>query len=163
MTETQTYEASHTKRRRATKAEVEQRRNHLLGIVYTQKPMTVRQVFYQATVRGIVEKSEAGYTKVQTDLVQMRRAGVLPYSWLADNTRWQRKPEAFSSVNDALEETARFYRKALWDDVDAYAEVWLQPRKIYALYGIFFLGRAPTKSRGLTAGMRDKKVLRTAD
>ena len=39
-----------------------------------------------------MEKTEAGYTKVQTDLVQMRRAGVLPYDWLADNTRWQRKP-----------------------------------------------------------------------
>ena len=42
--------------------------------------MTVRQVFYQATVAGIVEKSEAGYNKVQTDLVQMRKAGSLPYS-----------------------------------------------------------------------------------
>jgi hypothetical protein len=28
----------------------------------------VRQVFYQATVRNLVEKSEAGYNKVQTDL-----------------------------------------------------------------------------------------------
>lgn len=24
--------------------------------------------------------------------VRMRRAGVLPYAWLADNTRWMRKP-----------------------------------------------------------------------
>ena len=39
------------------------------------KPMTVRQVFYQATVRGIIEKTEAGYTKVPPDLVLMRRAG----------------------------------------------------------------------------------------
>jgi len=43
------------------------------------RPMTVRQVFYQATVRGIVEKTEAGYAKVQNDLVLMRREGVLPY------------------------------------------------------------------------------------
>lgn len=49
--------------------------------------MTVRQVFYRATVHGLVEKAESGYAKVQTDLVQMRRAGVLPYGWLADNTR----------------------------------------------------------------------------
>ena len=90
------------------------------------KPMTVRQVFYQATVRGIVGKLEVGYTKVQTDLVQMRRAGVLPYDWLADNTRWQRKPDTFTSVQQALEETARFYRKALWADADAYVEVWLE-------------------------------------
>ena len=71
------------------------------------RPMTVRQVFYQATVRGIVEKTEAGYAKVQTDLVLMRRAGELPYDWLADNTRWQRKPRTFDSVEDALERHRR--------------------------------------------------------
>ena len=85
------YQASPIKRARSTKAEVEQRRRDLYGIVRTMKPMTVRQVFYRATVLGIVEKSEAGYTKVQTDLVKMRRAGELPYDWLADNTRWQRR------------------------------------------------------------------------
>jgi hypothetical protein len=90
------------------------------------KPMTVRQVFYQATVREIVEKTEAGYTKVQTDLVLMRRAGEMPYGWLADNTRWQRKPNTFDSIEQALEETARFYRKKLWSDVDCYAEIWLE-------------------------------------
>ena len=77
-------------------------------------------------MRGIVEKSEAGYTKVQTDLVLMRRAGDLPYQWLADNTRWQRKPRSFESVADALKQTAQFYRKALWADADAYVEIWLE-------------------------------------
>jgi hypothetical protein len=35
----------------------------------------------------------------------MRRAGELPYGWLADNTRWQRKPRTFTSVEQALEDT----------------------------------------------------------
>jgi hypothetical protein len=105
---------------------VEQRRNRLLAIVYSMKPMTVRQVFYQATVRGIVEKSEAGYAKVQTDLVHMRRSGALPYAWLADNTRWQRKPATFDSVEEALRDTAKFYRKSLRTDADAYVEIWLE-------------------------------------
>ena len=90
------------------------------------QPMTVRQVFYQATVRGIVEKTETGYAKVQTDLTIMRKAGELPYDWLADHTRWQRKPTTFSSVEHALQETARFYRKSLWDEVNAYVEIWLE-------------------------------------
>jgi hypothetical protein len=63
---------------------------------------------------------------VQTDLTLMRRAGSLPYSWLADNTRRQRKPDTFRSVEHALKETARFYRKDLWIDADAYVEVWLE-------------------------------------
>ena len=119
------YQASHIKRR-ATKAEVEARRNALHNIVRVMKPMTVRQVFYQATVAGIVEKSEAGYNKVQTDLVQMRKEGSLPYSWLADNTRWQRKPNTYDSVEQALQDTAKFYRKSLWADADCYVEIWLE-------------------------------------
>lgn len=97
-----------------------------MSIVIDQKPMTVRQVYYQATVRGFIDKTDAGYNKVQTDLVQMRRAGVLPYEWLADNTRWQRKPRTFDDVEHALTETARLYRKALWSDAGAYVEVWLE-------------------------------------
>jgi hypothetical protein len=87
-TPTSTYQPSHIKRHCSTKIEVEGRRSALLVIMEDMQPMTVRQVFYQASVRHLVEKSESGYDKVQTDLVHMRRAGVLPYSWLADNTRW---------------------------------------------------------------------------
>jgi hypothetical protein len=90
------------------------------------RPMTVRQAFYQATVAGLVEKSEAGYSKVQVDLTVMRKMGILSYDWLADNTRWQRKPKSFGSIEEALADTARLYRKALWRDADSYVEVWLE-------------------------------------
>ena len=89
---TAVYQASRIKRVRATKAEMAERREALFDIVAEQQPMTVRQVFYQATVRGVIEKTEAGYAKVQTLLADMRRDGELPYQWLADNTRWMRKP-----------------------------------------------------------------------
>jgi hypothetical protein len=122
------YGASHIKpkRFRSTKAEVEDRRERLLEIIETMRPMTVRQVFYQASVRNLVEKTEKGYVKVQTDLTKMRRADDLPYEWLADNTRWQRKPTTFRSVKHALDSTAALYRKALWNDVEAYVEIWLE-------------------------------------
>jgi hypothetical protein len=47
---------------------------------------------------------------LRTHLVFMRRDGDMPYGWLADNTRWQRKPKSYSSVAHALKETAKFYR-----------------------------------------------------
>jgi len=127
--------SSPIKRGRATKAEVEARREALLDIIEAGRPMTVRQVFYQATVRGLVEKAESGYVKVQTDLTVMRRAGDLPYDWLADNTRWQRKPRTFGSVEEALRDTARFYRKSLWADADSYVEIWLEKD---ALSGVIY-------------------------
>jgi hypothetical protein len=129
------YQASPIKRNRATKEQVLGRRQQLYNIVAEQRPMTVRQVFYQATVQNLVEKTEAGYTKVQTDLVQMRRDGMLPYHWLADSTRWQRRPKTFNSVEDALNETARLYRRSLWADAAAYVEIWLEKD---ALSGVVF-------------------------
>ena len=122
------YPASRIKavRHRATRVELQQRRTALYEIVAAMRPMTVRQVFYQASVRGLVEKSEAGYDRVQTDLAVMRRSGKLPYGWLSDNTRWQRKPRTFGSIEEALQDTARLYRKSLWREADCYVEVWLE-------------------------------------
>jgi hypothetical protein len=129
------YQACPIKRARATKVEVEARREALLDIIEAGRPMTVRQVFYQATVRGLVEKAESGYAKVQTDLTVMRRAGKLSYDWLADNTRWQRKPRTFNGVEQALRDTASLYRKNLWADADAYVEIWLEKD---ALAGVIY-------------------------
>jgi len=129
------YEARQIKRRRSTKAEVETRRAALIEIIDDGRPMTVRQVFYQATVHGLVEKAESGYAKVQTDLTLLRREGELPYDWLADNTRWERKPRTFSSVEEALRDTARLYRKSLWDAADSYVEIWLEKD---ALSGVIY-------------------------
>jgi len=120
------YQASRIKRARSTRAEVEKRRAALRDIAERSAPATVRQVYYLATVAGLVPKTEAGYAMVQTDLVLMRRAGTLPFGWIADSTRWQRKPQTFDSVREALEQTARLYRKSLWSGADAYVETWLE-------------------------------------
>jgi hypothetical protein len=122
----QVYAPRSIKRSRSTAAEVRARRDALLAIVAAMAPMTVRQCYYQATVRGIVDKTEAGYGVVQHDLTVMRKNGAMPYNWLADSTRWQRKPTTYRSVKEALEDTARLYRKDLWADADSYVEIWLE-------------------------------------
>jgi hypothetical protein len=113
-------------RRRSTSEEMKARREALYNIVAEQQPMTVRQVFYQATVHGLVPKTENGYQMVATDLGNMRREGELPYGWIADNTRWMRKPTTYDSMEEALQDTAKFYRRGLWKDADAYVEIWLE-------------------------------------
>lgn len=105
---------------------MEARREALVGIVTSMRPMTVRQVFYQATIHGVVEKTEAGYAKVQTGLVRLRRDGGLPYGWIVDNTRWVRGPRTWAGIADALGETARLYRKALWQEAGSSVEIWLE-------------------------------------
>lgn len=105
---------------------MQERRNQLQAIVEEIKPCTVRQVFYQATVLGVVEKSEAGYDKVQRALVELRRSGAIGYGAIADNTRWQRKPTTYGSMQEALDEAARYYRRDLWRSADVYCEIWLE-------------------------------------
>jgi hypothetical protein len=121
------YQASIIKRRhRGTKAEVGSRRYELFDIAQEMHPMSVRGAFYQASVRELVAKSESGYCKVQTDLTLMRKTGIVPYGWITDSSRWQRKPRSFASIFDALDDTTRLYRKALWAHADCYVEIWLE-------------------------------------
>jgi hypothetical protein len=99
-------------------------------------PQTVRGLFYQLVSQGVVEKSEAAYKTIVGRLcVRMRREGLLPYDWLADNTRWMRKPTSYSSLEHALQLTAETYRRALWHNQAVYVEVWLEKD---ALSGVLF-------------------------
>ena len=123
-------------RRRRTKAEIQSLRDDLLSIIATDPPMTVRQVYYQAVTQGLIDKTEAAYKNVVIRLLgEMRRDHDLPYDWIADNTRWMRKPHTWSSMESLLQNTARTYRRSLWDDQDAYVEIWLEKE---ALAGVLY-------------------------
>ena len=83
------------KRRRRTRAEIEEIKSAIYGVVASDRPMTVRQVFYRLVVAGAIGKSENEYnTTIVRLLTDMRLEGEIPFSWIADNTRWTRKPES---------------------------------------------------------------------
>ena len=114
------------KRERATKAEVEGRRDALFAMIERLRPMTVRQVFYQATVKGLVEKTEKGYIKVEQDLVKMRKEERLPYDWLVDNTRREIMPVTYDGIEHAMRDLADGYRKELWAEAECRVEIWIE-------------------------------------
>lgn len=121
------YQAGRIKqRRRATKSEMEGRAAFLIDYAVAHAPVTVRQLFYAATVVGLIEKSESGYAKVQAQVLNLRREGRLPYRCIADATRYMRKAKSFDGWEDALQETARIYRKNLWLDTGIDVEIWLE-------------------------------------
>jgi hypothetical protein len=105
----------------------------LLEIVTEIEPCSVRQAFYQATVRGIVEKAEAGYDKVERALVKLRRDGRLPWQWIVDYTRQRVQPTTFTSASQALRSLAQGYRRSLWFDAPEYVQIWLEKE---ALLGV---------------------------
>jgi hypothetical protein len=102
-------------------------RDAIVATLEADHPMTVRQVFYRLTSAGMIAKTEAEYKRTVCRLLaEMRRSGELPYSWLADATRWMRKPSTFSGVQSALERTVQTYRRAMWDDAPTVPEVWVE-------------------------------------
>src|SRR5262249_47761392 len=124
------YQASpiKPKRQRATKDEMEERAGFLIDYASEHGPITVRGLYYQAEVAGLpgIGKDDAGYIKVQYQVLKLRREGRLSYDDIADATRWMRKPKSYDSVEEALESTARLYRKNLWADAEDYVEVWIE-------------------------------------
>src|SRR5262245_10337357 len=82
-----------SKRPRRTKAAMTGVRAAITDILSKDNPQTVRQVFYALTVRGVIAKAEIEYQRTVVRLLgEMREAGTIPFAWIADNTRWQRKP-----------------------------------------------------------------------
>lgn len=126
-----------TKKPRGLSCKTQELREAILeAFAETDKPVTVRQMFYMMTVRGVVPKTEAqGYRPVQRQLVEMRRDGSIPYDWIADNTRWMRKPKTYDSLGDFLDLAARQYRQSVWAQSGQYGEIWCEKD---ALAGVIF-------------------------
>lgn len=133
------YRASTIKRRRrrATKAEMEERAEFLINYASAHGPVTVRGLYYQAEVACLpgIDKDDSGYAKVQHQVLNLRREGRLDYDNIADATRWMRKPRSHNGVDAALAATARLYRKSLWSDTDDYVEIWCEKD---ALAGVIY-------------------------
>jgi hypothetical protein len=118
-----TYEACPIRRRR-TKADMARVRQAIHDVIAEDPPMTVRQVFYRLVVAGAVEKTEAAYQgTVIRLLTEMRLDGDIPFDWIIDESRRRRITETYDSVADALEQTARFYRRSALQQADDYIEI----------------------------------------
>ncbi|OLB78733.1 MAG: hypothetical protein AUI16_03025 [Alphaproteobacteria bacterium 13_2_20CM_2_64_7] len=102
-------------------------RDAIKAVLEQSHPQTLRQVFYQLTVLGVISKNETEYKRTAGRLLtDMREAGKIPFEWIADNTRWMRKPSTFTGIEACLNSTAHFYRRNLWAAMPVYVEVWCE-------------------------------------
>jgi hypothetical protein len=133
------YRSRSTKKRRRAKRTKEEIRGIAVFIkeqLAIDNPMTVRQCFYRLVNLGAILKTEAEYkTTVVRLLTKLRKSREIPFNWIADNTRWMRKPATHSSYAAMLGWTAQTYRRAVWDNQDAYVEIWLEKD---ALSGVLY-------------------------
>jgi 5S rRNA maturation endonuclease (ribonuclease M5) len=116
-----------TVRRRRSREEIERLDATLTEVVYETAPATIRQVFYQAVVRGLVPKDETrGYRAVQRRLLKLREEGVIPYGHITDNARTVRKRARWDSPEHFAREVAARYRRDYWAESDVRVEIWLE-------------------------------------
>src|SRR5258708_5394277 len=121
------YVASTIRRDRRTKDEIRSIKDAIIAILSKDNPQTVRQVFYALTVRGAIRKEEVEYQRtVVRLLMEMREKEEIPFEWIADNTRWMRKPTSFTGLDACLDATSSFYRRDLWAAMPVHVEVWCE-------------------------------------
>jgi hypothetical protein len=128
-----TYRARTIKRARRTRERIEQLDAQILDVLREDHPQSVRHVFYRMTDPRLpepVEKSERGYRHVQHRIVELRRAGTLPYGWITDATRRGYFTDTFASSADFVRRMAGLYRADLWAQSHHYCEVWAESRSI---------------------------------
>jgi len=112
--------------RRRTTRELDAIRDAIVEILEADNPATVRQVYYRLVSAGVIAKTESEYKRTVRLLTGLRREGRVPMAWIADLTRWMRKPVSYDSPEQALRSMARYYRRALWTTQPVYLEVWLE-------------------------------------
>jgi hypothetical protein len=97
---------------RRTRSDIDVIKRTILEALQLDHPMTVRQVFYRLVSRGVIGKSEQEYKATVVRLLgEMRRSHEIPFGWIADSTRWMRKPRSHRSMDAALRKAAEFYRR----------------------------------------------------
>ena len=123
-------------RKRRTNREMNILREGIFSMLKEDAPMTCRQVYYRLVSAGLIDKTENEYSNTTCRLLaNMRRSGEIPYGWIADNTRWVRKPASYSNLEEMLTVTAKCYRKSLWMDTGVNVEIWLEKD---ALSGVLY-------------------------
>lgn len=125
--------ASTIKRDRRTRARVDQLDAQIVAVLQEDHPQSVRHVFYRMTDPRLpepVEKSDRGYRHVQERCVKLRRAGRIPYNWIADMSRRGYFVHTFDGAGDFIRRMAGNYRADLWRDASYRCEVWTESRSI---------------------------------
>src|SRR5262249_21977529 len=125
-----------TKRFRRTKADINEIKNTIQAVLEADRPMTVRQVFYQLVVRGAIEKTEEAYQgTVIRLLTEMRIEGTISFDWIVDESRRRRITQTYDSIADAARDTAKFYRRSALRECSDYIEIWVEKE---ALSGVLW-------------------------
>ena len=111
-------------RKRRTNDELDVLDAAIIAAVDADAPVSLRGVYYRVVSAGAIDKTETGYKAIGRRLLKLRRNRRVSYADITDGTRWITAPTTYDSVEDALRETARSYRRALWSHAEHRVQVF---------------------------------------
>lgn len=88
--------------------------------------LTLRQLYYQFVARGLIPNRDSEYKRLGSIVNDARLAGLIDWDHLTDRTRTLRDLAHWDSPESIVDEVARQYRTARWDDQPRRVEVWIE-------------------------------------
>ena len=89
------------------------------------QPTSVRAVCYRLFTEGSISSMAVRETqKVSSDLVLAREEGLVPWTWIVDETREAERVSQWHGLADYGETVLRAYRKDFWQHQPVHIEVW---------------------------------------
>ena len=115
-------------RKRRTRQEIDAIKDVIYRVLQAENPQTVRQVFYQlAGFHQVIPKMENQYKNTVVRLLkEMRLDGTVPWSWITDSSRSVYQVNTYDSMEQALEDMQRLYRRSLMDAMNRRVEIWIE-------------------------------------
>src|SRR5262245_6961583 len=94
-------------------------------IAEATRPITVRGVAYKLFTKGPIPSMAKGETnRVSRLLTQARERGIIPWSWIVDETRELERVSSWANLAEFVETVSRSYRRDFWNQQPAQVEVW---------------------------------------
>jgi hypothetical protein len=105
----------------------------LIAIVAQFKRITCRGAFYQCVKHGALEKTENNVKLVERRLLILRRAGIIHYSRIVDESRVVHGLNRYAGLAGLAEDAAQLYRRDYWAYEDFSIQIWVEKRGLGAL------------------------------
>lgn len=119
--------------KRRTKAAVMDLKASLKAICEEYGLITIRQLFYQAVSRGLVEKTEKQYKRVCDFTTAMRKSGELDMDLIVDPTRAEKVIPQWFNLAEYVEVIRQSYRINYWDYAPEFVQVWLEKEALSSI------------------------------
>jgi hypothetical protein len=107
---------------------------HCRSILAEIQPTTVRGVAYQLFTRGLIENmGRKCVANVSRMIVIAREKGIIPWSWIVDDTRNEMYFPKWNGLEDFGELVVSQYRKDFWQRQDSWIKVFSEKGTIVGI------------------------------